>query len=458
MFELPPYSYKDPAAVVIKREGEFHRLIHQQYISEYQHLMESGLYQELTDKNLLIPHEEFPGTKLPEGYVKELKPVQLDYHILPFEWSFSQWKKCIIAYLQINQIALQYGMVLKDATPYNFSMFRGNALLFDTSSFIFFKDKSPWISYRQFCEEFLAPFTLMKFNGSAWSRIYRSHIKGLPLEFVSKQLPVSSYFYPSILVHLHWHSRFQPQDHAENREKNVRKGFSKQSLLSLFKWIEKSLLSWEKPYQFNTHWSSYYEKSIESPIYLKHKKEQIESWIKQTKPQSLSDLGANNGEFSLIAASHVPKVIAIESASNCVDDLDTLLSKHATSNIYPVVADLTQMSPDLGNNFQEFPNLGKRGKSEMTLALAIVHHLCITNHYSISQVISLVGLFCEKYLIIEFVPLEDSKAQTLQKQMGMTFPNYHLDAFRSELAVNFDIKQEVNLKDSTRTLFLATRK
>ena len=67
-------------------------------------------------------------------------PQQLIFQSYPFEWSYNQWRKVILALLKINQISLKYGMILKDATPYNFSIIGCEAIMFDTTSFIFFKN------------------------------------------------------------------------------------------------------------------------------------------------------------------------------------------------------------------------------------------------------------------------------------------------------------------------------
>ena len=195
-------SYKDSAARVLQKDGLFYRVLFKEYQLEYDHLMQSGLYTALQTKGLIIFHKELSQAE--RANLEEvsrpntddvyclLKPAQIEFQSYPFEWSYTQWRKAIIAYLSINQIALNYGMILKDATPYNFYLEGGKAILLDTSSFSFFKGGEPWIAYRQFCAEFLSPIALMHYNGQKWSRITKTHLRGLPLNFVSKQLPLKS--------------------------------------------------------------------------------------------------------------------------------------------------------------------------------------------------------------------------------------------------------------------------
>ena len=204
-------SYKDSAARVVQKDGLFYRLLFKEYQLEYDHLMQSGLYSKLQLKGLLIAHEEVPNstvTNHDQSVYKTLKPAQIQFQSYPFEWSYTQWRKAILAYLKINHIALKYGMVLKDATPYNFYLIGGKAVMLDTSSFIFFKKNDSWIAYRQFCEEFLSPIVLMHYNGSNWSKLTMANLRGMPLNFVSKQLPIKSWFNLTTLLHIHLHSKY----------------------------------------------------------------------------------------------------------------------------------------------------------------------------------------------------------------------------------------------------------
>jgi len=44
-------SYKDNAARVVLENGTYYRIIFKDYQAEYDHLMQSGLYQTLTEKD-----------------------------------------------------------------------------------------------------------------------------------------------------------------------------------------------------------------------------------------------------------------------------------------------------------------------------------------------------------------------------------------------------------------------
>jgi hypothetical protein len=450
-------SYRDTAARVVKKETGYYRYIFHEYKAEYDHLMKSGLYQELIQKELLIEHQEIEvDTDDPKVY-KLLLPNQIPFQSYPFEWSYTQWRKSILAYLRINHIALKYGMILKDATPYNFYLTGGKAVMFDTSSFMFFKENDSWIAYRQFCEEFLSPVVLMLYNGSEWSKLTMANLRGMPLSFVSKQLPLKSWFNLTTLLHIHIHSKYSGYNQLEQKESKKNKGFTLEKIKSLQKMIISTLSKWEKPYQYKSHWSTYYENDIESQDYLEDKEATIRKWLEKIKPKSVLDLGANTGKFSFIAADYAESVISIEGDEKCVDEIEEKISIK-NSNIYTLIGNVAEPSPTIGflNNGTE--SIYKRGASDLVLGLALVHHLHISNRLSFEQISLLFASFSNEYLIVEFIPITDNKVQILTKDKSINAIEYNEEYFIKALSSSFFIQEIISLKDSYRRLLLLKKK
>jgi SAM-dependent methyltransferase len=432
--------------------------------------MQSGLYTALQTKGLIITHEELnqaervnlEGESRPntDDVYYLLKPAQIEFQSYPFEWSYSQWRKAIIAYLKINQIASKYGMILKDATPYNFYLQGGKAILLDTSSFSFFKEGEPWIAYRQFCSEFLSPLALMHYNGQKWSRITKTHLRGLPLNFVSKQLPLKSWFNTTTLLHIHLHSKYANAEGAtagvkQGLNKEVKKkGFSKEKIQSLMSMLLNTVTKWEKPYQFEQHWSEYYEQDIASEKYLVNKEQIVQNWLKQLQPLSVLDLGANTGKFSFLAAEFTKRVIALESDDICVDLMESQIKKQKLKHMTVLMQELAETSPNLGVNGKEIASIFNRAKSDMVMALAVEHHLHITNQISFAQIAEMYSMFSSKYLITEFVPESDSKVQLLIKNKNKDLSSYTLELYKISLEKYFNIIEATKLDDSDRILIL----
>lgn len=476
-------SYKDSAARVVHEEGIFYRYIFDEYKAEYDHLVQSGLYKALLDKGYIIAHEEVidenPQAQIesqPQQKIyKKLLPNQIAFQSYPFEWSYGQWRKVVYAYLQINKIALAHGMLLKDATPFNFYFGNGKPVLLDTSSFMFFEEGAPWIAYKQFCTEILSPLVLMHYNGQRWSKLSMSHLRGLPLNFVSKQLPLKSWFNSTVLLHIHLHGKYanaegetkEAKESLKNtdRERHKRpaqKGFSKEKLLSLFGMIECSIEKWKQAYPFEKHWLDYYQNDIASDIYLSNKEAIIKEWLSAIQPKTVLDLGANTGRFSQIASEYAEQVIAIESDGICVDAIEKEFKRISTSNnktsqkksFYALQMDLAETTPNIGVLEQEYSSIYTRAKSSMVLALALTHHLSISNQYSFEQIASMLSRFTEKYCITEFVPANDEKVQLLMKDKQRSFAFYTETAFEKALETEFTIKDKRVIEESERIIYL----
>jgi SAM-dependent methyltransferase len=491
-------SYRDTAARVVLEEGIYYRYIFDEYKAEYDHLTQSGLLQALTEKGLIIAQQEeviVQGLDLPKHtqlqlqnqspnkLYKKLKPQQIPFQSYPFEWSYSQWRKVMYAYLQINQIALAHGMILKDATPYNFYFEEGKAVLFDTSSFSFFKEGDPWMAYRQFCSEMLGPFALMHYNGQRWARLSQSHLRGLPLNFVSKQLPLKSWLNMTCLLHIHLHGKYATNDSENSSLRNLKKsgsekseegsaertnkeisnqtkqkGFSKEKIVSLMKMLQSTIVDWKKPFAFEKHWIDYYQKDIASDKYLKHKEFIIKDWLsqltKQNKIPSILDLGANTGKFSLLASEYADKVIALEYDDICVDAIDKAIVSSKQKNIFCLRMDLAETTPNMGVLEKEFNSIYTRAKSSMVFGLALIHHLFISNQLSFFKISSILDRFSDKNVIVEFIPITDEKVQFLIKDKQRDYQDYTEEGFTKALDQFFQIKERIQLEGSERVLYL----
>lgn len=454
MNEANYISYKDPSAQVVLINGEYYRYIYVRYKEEYDHLMQSGLYRELTNKNLLLAHKEIKIDQNSKIY-KILSPDQIYFKAYPFEWSYSQWKKAIIAFLDINIIAVEYGMILKDATPFNFYFQSGEPIMFDTTSFSFFHNNDKWLAYKQFCEEFLSPFALMHYGGQNWSKMSISHLHGFPLEFVSYTLPIKSWLNFTCLINIHIHAKFI--NNIQQKQNSNNSGFSQEKIKFTFSLIKNNISTW-KVYNFKSNWVGYYENSIESNIYLQKKEDIVRIWIKQIGPFCVIDLGANTGKFSFIAAEYCTHVIAIESDGKCVEKIGNKIIENKIKNIDTLVCDLAEMTPDLGILNKEYKSLYHRTKSDFVLGLALIHHLCIGKNISLKLVANLFSEFTTNYAIVEFITKDDKRVIDLIKGREDLFDNYNEETFYKEFSEYFDLIKVEEIMPSMRKLFLWKKK
>ena len=182
-------SFRDNSGFIFYHKGEIFRAVMYSYKKNYEHLINSGLYNYLVEEKLLIPHhEDLQVYKLCNNFYKVIKPDRIDFISYPFEWCFSQLKDAAATTLRIQKSALRYGMTLKDSSAYNIQFHRGKPILIDTLSFEIYKEGEPWQAYNQFCKHFIAPLALATFYDIRLCITLKDFIDGIPLELAKKLL------------------------------------------------------------------------------------------------------------------------------------------------------------------------------------------------------------------------------------------------------------------------------
>lgn len=452
--QLEEISYKDPASFIQKVDNSYVRIITEKYQFEYEHLMSSGLYEALLKKNLILQHEEIndKGHALNNKPIHKLiKPFQLSFISYPYEWCFEQWKQAILCLLEINLTAIEFGMILKDATPYNFAFVNTDCLLIDTGSFTFYKDGDPWIAYREFCEAFLAPIALMKYNDPVWGRLYKNALTGLPLDFVSKELSFRSFFNSSCLLHIHLHAFFSKS--KGNGKQPVANYFSKKKISALFLNLKNSIAHWGIKNKPQEQWLQYYDKDV-ADNYSTRKENFIKNWLKALNHNAtIIDVGANTGKYAQLASNYCDQVYAVEADMLCCNSIFNLHNK----KIIPILADLVEPSPDLGWMNREKKALLKRLNGDTVLMLAVIHHLAIGKNIPLQFIAKLAHQITNYNLVIEFISKEDDKVKAMLLNREDIFDTYDESSFITALSKYFSIRRS-EIVTPTRKLFLCEKK
>ena len=445
-------SFRDPSGFLFSRDGVLYRQVNRKYEQEYVRLMESGLYEKLVKAKLLIPHVEvdvFPAE--PEICYKVIQPERVPFISYPYEWSFGQLKDAALTTLSIQKRALKAGMSLKDASAYNIQFVRGKATLIDTLSFETYKEGQPWVAYRQFCQHFLAPLALMALKDVRLSQLLRVYIDGVPLDLASALLPGSTRVNFGLLTHIHLHAGAQKR-YAGEEVKSRRGSMSKQAMTGLVESLESTVrkLEWKPG---GTEWGNYYDITNYSDAAFEHKKRLVREWTTRLQPRQVWDLGANNGVFSRVASEAGPYVISFDIDSTAVEQNYRQVKAERNEKLLPLQLDLTNPSPSLGWANRERDAFGQRGPVDMALALAVIHHLAISNNVPLPQ---LADFFAEtgKWLVIEFVPKADSQVKKLLASRADIFPTYTREGFEAAFQEKFTIHEAVSVNESQRVLYL----
>lgn len=453
---LEPSSFRDPSGQVFSVGDKVLREISYSYRENYDMLMGSGLYKELVEKKLLVPHKEIrKKIKGNEDVYKVISPEVIRFISYPYEWSFGQLKVAAILTLQIQNIALKHGMVLKDASAYNVQFLGPKPVFIDSLSFRKYDPEETWIAYRQFCRHFLAPLALMSFIDTKMGKLLSNYIDGIPLDLVSKLLPKKSRLKFGLLTHIHLNA-LSMKVFAGKAESKSRKKLSKEGLVNLVNSLKATVENLEVR-ALKTEWSDYYQDTNYKKASFLKKQQIVAKFVGKVKPKMAVDLGANTGVFSQIAAKSGAYTISSDIDSIAVAKNFDSLSKQE-EKILPLVLDLTNPSAGIGwRNLERKSFLERCGSNDLVLALALIHHLAIVNNLPFEYIADMFKAL-GKYLIVEFVPKKDSQVVRLLSQREDIFKEYNQRNFEEVFGRYFEVLDKKLIPGTKRSLYLMKRK
>ena len=452
-------SFRDPSGFVFFDGNVAYRQISTAGADHYHQLMASGLYEELARDRLLVAHEEV-ALRLHDAppAVAVLRPEQVPFISYPYEWCFSALKSAALLTLDIQRRALARGLTLRDASAYNIQFVGTKPIFIDTLSFGRCVDGQPWAAYRQFCQHFLAPLSLMALVEPSLGELTRTHIDGVPLSLASQLLPFTSRLKPGVLMHVHLHARSEartsapPQNGAQRPRSS---GMGRTAMLGLIDSLERTIRGLDVA-PAKTLWSTYGTHLNYSEAAQQAKRQLVAEMIAaagREKLGSVWDLGANTGDYSRLAADAGAPVIAFDADHPVVDAHFRQASGRGDGLILPLLQNLSNPSPAMGWGHAERRSLIDRGPADLCLALALVHHLAIGGNVPLDRVAEFFAAVARR-LIIEFVPKEDSQVQRMLSLREDVFQDYTQPNFVSAFERRFRIVKSVPIKETVRTLFL----
>jgi hypothetical protein len=449
-------SFRDPSGFLFRRAGVLYRQVNLSYQEHYDRLMQSGLYERLAKARKIIAHQEVNAPPaVPDLAYRVIQPDKVAFISYPYEWSFSELKDAALLTLSIQKTALEYNLSLKDASAYNIQFHLGRPVLIDSLSFETYQEGKPWVAYRQFCQHFLAPLALMALVDVRLSQLMRIYIDGVPLDLASRLLPLRSRLKFGLLAHIHLHASAQKKYSAapeQARAQSQSARVSKMGMLGVIESLQKTVksLTWDPK---GTEWGDYYDATNYTREAFDQKVEIVKEFLEKSRPDQVWDLGANTGIFSRLAADQGIITISSDIDPAAVEKNYIDMRQKKEKNLLPLVLDLTNPSPAIGWGNEERDSFAGRGPVDMVMALALVHHLAISNNVPLADVAKIFARLGRR-VIVEFIPKEDSQVQRLLATRADIFPNYHQTGFEDSFSSYFTILETRAIENSKRVLYL----
>jgi SAM-dependent methyltransferase len=385
-----------------------------------------------------------------------LRHARIPFISFPYEWCFGMLKDAALLQLELLEAALGEGMILKDSTPFNVQWAGARPVFIDVASFERLRPGEPWAGYRQFCEMCLYPLLLQAYRNVAFQPWLRGRIDGIEAMQCWNLMSARDLLRRGVLAHVYLQAKAQSRfaDSGQNVRADLRAaGFHialikanvqrLTRLLRRLRWRQ-SVSTWSE----YTTGTSYAERGRDEKAAFVQRAVGSRSW------HLVWDLGCNTGVFSRLAAQHAELVVAMDGDQLVIERLYHGLKREGQRRILPLVSNVADPSPRLGWRGMERGSLADRGRPDLTLCLALIHHLAISANVPVREIVewlrSLGGA-----LVIEFVTKEDPMVRRLLQNKRDDYADYDRAWFEGCLRDLFDVAEVAELAGGTRILYFA---
>lgn len=444
-------SYRDRAGRVFRRDGEIYRGVRADALDTWRTVAAKPFYRDLERERKLVATTEAARDVAPEwdGVLHHERVPVVSYL---YEWPFGMLRRAALLHLEILDRALSDGVTLRDATPFNVQWVGTRPVFIDVLSFAPLPEGALWAGYRQFCEQFLYPLLIEAYKGIPFQPWLRGHIDGIDAEAASRLLMPSKMLRPGVLKHVYLHAALQRSMRART-SMSVAKEIRTQQHVHSRELIRANVRNLTKIIEglrgsASSDWTEYEGTHSYSPEDRAAKEHFVAEALRESRPAVTFDVGCNTGAFSEIAAQHSPSVVAVDSDPQVIERLFA----RGHERILPLVWDLADPSPGLGWRGRERPPLHERLRPDLTLALALIHHLVLGRNILLSEVIDELASFGGS-AVIEWVDRTDPMAARLLDRKDEPFEDYTLANFEEQLARAFVIERKQSLASGSRALY-----
>lgn len=438
-------------------ENRVLRAINKPYEGQVKEMFSSGMMRELIEKELFID-SWISETKI-EGYNLVVEHQYIQFWNYPYEWSFNMLKDSANVVLEVNEIANKYNFELFDVHAYNvvFDMSKPKYIDFGSFFIIDKRNNNCWTGYLNFYNSFYIPLYLYTkgysdlsqniylFNGFYNDKdffILRYKYLGLfgstvfnlfyKLHHNSRRLAVARYF--RIIEKYGKHKYI---NYILKFKKFYQNKFSLKRSVKLIKQLKESKL--------NSYWKDYHNNLIpEKDKRFLRIANLINTELKDAN--ILTELASNQGKVAnfILEKTHLSKIIATDYDKNAVDKI--YLYNKNNDNILPLVYDFVRP-----NGRRVDADIENRVKSDIVMALAVTHHLILSQDVGILHIFKTLKALTNKYIIVEFMPLGLYSGNMENIPLVPDF--YKLDWFKKEFTNYFEYILDEEI-DINRHLFI----
>ncbi len=442
--ESHPLSGMDSTGKLFWRDGNLYRGIRPPMVQFYNNLLKQRVIDELVKKRLLIDTWD-------TGWSTSEFPLVLQHRVLPVvsfasEWCASQLQAAALNVLDLELALRSKSLTLWDVSPWNIVFDATHPYHVDLGSISALGGPNEWRAREQFEKLFLNPLLLFD-NGlpRVARRLLFDPMVGVPSTELKGLIAARLPSFVSRTVENDTTSEVTALRH----------------LIADFSFLSSKM-----------QWAGYQDDNF--PEFLPsarwtRKHHSVNEILRCTKPKTVFDMSANRGWYAQLAVRRGARVIAADTDDVAINKLYAD-AKASNLDISPLVMEFRFPEPPQGPGYKMLTSAADRFRSEMVLALALVHHLVFTCYMTFDQIVDNFEMFSSKWVAVEFISTDDTVVKEGLGWSEALFPWYTLDNFIRSLERYFIVLKNLpsdwgelpnkgdRLGEMDRTILLCERK
>lgn len=409
-----PYFFDKVGRVIVEEDRALRIITDNESIRLYKEILNSPQVNTLFSIGLI-------ETKINCEDKKEniliLEHKKINFILHPSEYTNEMFWEAATAYIKLcKELYNKFGALTIDAHPWNMTFDGSKPVFFDFSSIYRGNNISDsWIN--EFERYFALPIRLASFSKRTYelSQEYRrEHLKGFGLNLLRKNWLKKVF-----------NKRFQNILKENNSPERI---FDK-----ILEWLEEN-----KPIHSKAeYWLEYEQAHNTKPESPKTDKQNfVYKILAEKQPQKVLDLASNKGFYSMMAANLGASVLALDYEEKTVDACRKEAHRYS-SKVTSGMMDFIYPTPPSGPALMTKSSY-YRFKCDIVLALALIHHVCLTQQLPVSLFCEICKNYALDGILLEFVDPADIHLKNWKSKVP---DDYTIDSIKKYMADKFPKSQ-----------------
>jgi SAM-dependent methyltransferase len=469
-------SFRDPSGRLCRHQDRILRIVARQGTDDLQAFLASKVAEAWMASGRLVRSTYLDGNAIDSlrresaelnrliettelGSVVEHETIPFPSY--PHEWPTGMLAEAGALTLELAQSLLPHGLGLKDATPYNV-LYRGPSPVFVDVLSVERRDPGDarWLPYAQFVRTFLLPLLVNRRLGLPSGDFFLSRRDGLEPEEAARLFGGLRKWVPPVLTLATLPARLGRD--ADGARATPAAGTNPDKAAFVVKSILSQLsrtLGRLTPPEARSHWSDYMAtRSHYSERDQVAKTAFVESAARDVRPARGLDIGCNTGHFSEMLARAGASVVSLDADAAVVGSV-WRRARERRLDMLPLVVNLARPTPAIGWLNDEYASFldRARGRFDLVLMLAVLHHLLVTDRVPLDDVLDLAASLTRDSLVIEYVGPGDVMFRKLARGRDHLFEGLTRERFEYACRRHFEVVRSERLPESDRWLYLLRR-